>query len=96
MSMDRTLKLHGQLKGSRSVLTRAERIERLVEEGKFDPDSDSPFGLPKVRVRHSKAGTKSKKEAAPEEGEAVEGAEGAEGAADAEAGEAQATEEKSE
>ena len=80
MSMDRTLKLGGQLKGARSVLTRAERIAMLVEEGKFDPASDSPFGLPKVRVRHSKAGTKSKKEAAPEEGvEGVEGAEGAEG-----------------
>ena len=76
MTMDRTLKQHGGLMRTRSVLTRAERIEQLAEEGKFDPEQDSPFGLPKVRIRHSKAGTKTKKaeEAAPEP---VEGAEAA-------------------
>ncbi len=74
MSLDRTLKLSGALSGSRSVLTRAERIERLVTEGKFDPESDSPLGLPKVKVRHSRAGQKSKKEAPTEE--TAEGAEG--------------------
>ena len=75
------MKVHGQLKGSRSVLSRAERIALLTDEGKFDPETDSPLGLPKVRVRHSKVGSKSKKEAAPAEGEAV--AEGAEGAPEA-------------
>ncbi len=85
MSLDRTLKVHGGLRGARSVLTRAERIALLVEEGKFDPDKDSPLGLPKVRVRHSKAGSKSKKAEAPaaEGAEMVEGAEGAEAAAEA-------------
>ena len=83
MTMDRTLKLSGGLLRTRSVLTRAERIEMLTEEGRFDPDEDSPLGLPKVKVRTSKAGTKSKKEE-PAEGEAVEGAEGAEGAPPAE------------
>jgi small basic protein (TIGR04137 family) len=84
MSLDRTLKSHGSLRGSRSVLTRAERIALLIEEGKFDPETDSPLGLPKVRVRHSKAGTKgSKKEAAPGEAAAA-GAGGAEGAEAAE------------
>ena len=78
MTMDRTLKVHGGLMRARSVLTRAERIALLTEEGKFDPDSDSPLGLPKVKIRHSKAGTKSKKaaeEAVPttEEGAAEEG-----------------------
>jgi len=74
--MDRTLKQYGGLIRTRSVLTRAERIAQLSEEGKFDPEQDNPFGLPKVRVRHSKAGTKSKKaeEPVPGEGE-VEGAE---------------------
>jgi len=67
MSLDRTLKLSGALSGSRSVLTRAERIARLTDEGAFDPESDSPLGLPKVKVRHSRAGTKSKKEAPTEE-----------------------------
>lgn len=75
MSLDRTLKLKGELSGSRSVLTRAERITRLVNEGKFDPEADSPLGLPKVKVRHSRAGTKSKKDAPTEE--TAEGAEGA-------------------
>jgi|ETNmetMinimDraft_26_1059896.scaffolds.fasta_scaffold173226_1 small basic protein (TIGR04137 family) len=80
MSLDRTLKIKGGLRGSRSVLTRAERIAFLTDEGKFDPEEDSPLGLPKVKVRHRKAGTKTKK---AEEAPAVEGAEGAEGKADA-------------
>jgi len=77
MSLDRTLKQHGRLKGTRSVMTRAERIARMIDEGTFDPEKDGPFGLPKLRVRHSKAGSKTKKEApAPSAAEAVEGAEG--------------------
>ena len=75
MSLDRTLKLKGELAGSRSVLSRAERIARLANEGKFDPEKDNPLGLPKVKVKHSRAGAKAKKEATDEEGE--EGAEGA-------------------
>ncbi len=85
MSMDRTLKIHGLLKGSRSVLTRAERITQLVEEGKFDMETGNPLGLPKVRVRHSKVGSKSKKEATEETAEGAEGVEGAEGAEGVEA-----------
>ena len=79
MSLDRTLKAHGSLKGARSVMTRAERIARMMDEGRFDPEKDSPLGLPKLRVRHSKAGSKTKKEAPAEA--AAEGAEGAEGEA---------------
>jgi small basic protein (TIGR04137 family) len=75
MTMDRTLKVHGGLTRTRSVLTRAERIARLVEEEKFDPESDSPLGLPKVRVRHSKAGMKSKKDDKAAEVGVAEGAE---------------------
>ncbi|MGC9453655.1 MAG: small basic protein [Phycisphaerae bacterium] len=77
MSLDRTLKIHGAMARTRSVLTRAERIERLMEEGNFDPEKDEPFGLPKMKVRHSKAGTKTKKEKTPEEEAGVEGAEAA-------------------
>jgi small basic protein (TIGR04137 family) len=73
MSLDRTLKLKGGLRGSRSVLSRAERIAQLATEGKFDPEKDNPLGLPKVKVRHSRAGSKAKKEAVAEDGE--EGAE---------------------
>jgi small basic protein (TIGR04137 family) len=87
MTLDRSLKIHGGLIRTRSVLTRAERIERLLDEGKFDPEKDSPFALPKVRVRHSKAGTKTKKEEKPAEVAEAEGAEAAEGAAEAPAAE---------
>ncbi len=79
MTMDRTLKSSGGLTGRRSVLTRAERIERMMEEGNFDPKDDSPYGLPKLRVKSSRAGGK-KKEEKPEE-EAAEGAEATEGEA---------------
>ena len=74
MSMDRTLRARGGLAKTRSVLTRAERIARLVDEEKFDPETGRPFGLPKTKVRHSKAGTKSKK-AEEKPAEAVEGEE---------------------
>lgn len=69
MSMDRSLKLSGGMIRARSVLSRAERIKILTEEGKFDAATKSPLGLPKVRVRHSKAGAKAKKaaEEAPKE-----------------------------
>ncbi len=87
MTMDRTLKSHGGLAGARSVLTRAERILQMTEEGKFDPLKNSPFGLPKVKVKHSRAGTKSKKAA---EETAAEGAAPAEGAAAAPAAGAKA------
>ena len=73
MSMDRTLRARGGLAKTRSVQTRAERIARLIDEDKFDPKTARPFGLPKAKIRHSKAGTKSKKaEEAPVE--AVAGA----------------------
>lgn len=78
MTIDRTLRTSGEMLRTRSVLTRAERVELLKEEGKFDPETDSVLGLPKVRVRHSKAGSKSKK-AEEAQVEATEGAEGAEG-----------------
>jgi small basic protein (TIGR04137 family) len=79
MTIDRTLKVSGGLLRSRGVLSRTERIAELTKDGKFDPKTDSPFGLPKVRVKHSKAGTKAKKVEAAK----PEGAEGAEAAAPA-------------
>ena len=45
--------LHGadSLIGERSVLSRVERIAQLQKEDRFDPESDSPTGLPKVRTK---------------------------------------------
>jgi small basic protein (TIGR04137 family) len=50
MSLDRSLKTSGKLAGKRSVMTRAERIEKMVAERKIDPKKDSALGLPKTLV----------------------------------------------
>ena len=69
MSIDRSLKIKGALTRHRNVLSRAERIEKLKEEEKWNED-DSVLGLPKVAHRKSHAGRKSAdetaREAAPE------------------------------
>lgn len=51
MSIHRSLRGVDTLVGERSVLTRVERIQRLAKEGKFDKESDSALGLPKVRTK---------------------------------------------
>lgn len=77
MSMDKSLKRTSQLVRQRSVLTRAERITRLITEERW-ADGSRPLGLPKVKV--IRALLKKVKKAAKEE--AVEGAAApAEGAA---------------
>ena len=60
MSLDSSLKDNSRLSGRRNVLTRAERITKMQEEGAFNPEEDSPFGLPKYRVIQSRAGSKKK------------------------------------
>ena len=55
----------------RNVLTRAERIEKLADEDKFEKDSTSPMGLPKVASRKVKIAGKPK--SADAEGEGAEG-----------------------
>ena len=82
MSVDKSLKLANSLQRQRNVLTRSEQIETLRDRGLWQ-DGQSIFGLPKVRVRHSKAGTKTKKE--DKAAEAAPEAEAAEGAAEGEA-----------
>jgi small basic protein (TIGR04137 family) len=70
MTIDKTLKVRRGAASNRSVLTRAERLERLKETERWT-DGDSPLGLPKVRVR--KLAMKKKKKKAKEgeeEGEA--------------------------
>jgi small basic protein (TIGR04137 family) len=81
MSMDKSLKRTSQLVRQRSVLTRAERIARLVTEERWT-DGSRPLGLPKVKV--ARAMLKKAKKVAKEEGAegaAAEGAAGATGAA---------------
>jgi small basic protein (TIGR04137 family) len=69
MSVDRSLKARGVLSRHRNVLTRAERIEKLKDEERWQ-HGDSLLGLPKVAHRKSHAG----KKAAKPKAETAEGA----------------------
>lgn len=60
MSVDRSLKVKGALSRHRNVLSRAERIEKLKDEEKWQ-EGQSVFALPKVAHRKSHAGRKSAK-----------------------------------
>ncbi len=69
MSLDRSLRTASELTHHRSVLTRAEKIQRLVAQDKFDMQNGDPLGLPKVNNRKVVVGGKTKKKAAGEESE---------------------------
>lgn len=73
MGVDRSLRMKSSLARHRNVLTRAERVSKLMEAEQWK-DGMSPLGLPKVGHRKVAAAKKTKK---------VEGAEGAEAAATA-------------
>ena len=70
MSLHKSLVSGNKMARARSVLSRAERIERLKEDGRFTEGETSVFGLPKVRTI-VKAKKKKKKEKA-EDGESTE------------------------
>lgn len=61
MSLHKSLSTGGKLARARNVLTRAERIERLTEEGRFVEGESSVYGLPKVRTIVAKVTKKKKK-----------------------------------
>ncbi len=61
MSLDRSLKSANALVRHRNVLRRAERLERLLDLGKWD-ESRGVLGLPKVANRKIAVGSKPKKE----------------------------------
>ena len=74
MSLDKSLKSTGALARHRNVLSRAERIEKLADDEKWE-DGNSIFALPKVA--HRKVQTRKPKPVAAGAEAAVEGAEGA-------------------
>ena len=76
MSIDKSLKRKGGLTKQRCVLTRAERIAKMMENGQFGSDR-SPYGLPKTRVQKVVLKKKVKKEAAAEGAAAATPAAGA-------------------
>ncbi len=74
MTIDKSLKASRSLMRTRNVLTRAERLRELAETDRWQ-EGESPFGLPKVRVRKMVV-KKKKKKKEEEDGEiAVEGEE---------------------
>jgi small basic protein (TIGR04137 family) len=62
MSLHRSLKTKsGALNQHRNVLTRAERIQKLSDEERFDASKNTALGLVKVRSIKVAAGKKPKK-----------------------------------
>jgi small basic protein (TIGR04137 family) len=80
MTIDKTLKVRRGATSNRSVLSRAERLERLKETDRWQ-EGQSPLGLPKVRVRKLSMKKKKKKAEKDEEGAAAGGAAAAPAAA---------------
>lgn len=66
MTIDKSLKVRRGAASNRSVLTRAERLARLKETDRWQ-EGDSPYGLPKVRVRKLQMKKKKKKKEEDEE-----------------------------
>jgi small basic protein (TIGR04137 family) len=74
MTIDKSLKVRRGATSTRSVLSRAERLERLKENERWS-EGMSPIGLPKVRVK--KLSLKKKKKTKKEEEEGAAPAKGA-------------------
>ena len=85
MTIDKSLRVKRGATQNRSVMNRAERLQKLVEADRWK-EGDSPLGLPKVRVR--KMVIKKKKKKKEEEGVAEGGADAAAAAPAAPAGKA--------
>ncbi len=64
MSIDRSLKIRGSLSRHRNVLSRAERIEKLIEEERWE-EGDPVTGLIKVAHRKGHSGKKGAKDEKP-------------------------------
>ncbi len=50
MSRDRSLKISANLSGKRSVLTRAERIDKMKADKRWDDKKNSALNVPKTLV----------------------------------------------
>jgi len=67
VSIDQSLKKPRGLVRTRNVLKRGERIDQLIEEGRWVEGESSSLGLPKTLVRKAVAGKKKKKTKTEEE-----------------------------
>ena len=70
MTIDKSLKIKAGSTKTRNVLTRAERLAKLIETDRWE-DGSSIYGLPKVRVQ--KISMKKKKKVKKVEDEEKEG-----------------------
>jgi small basic protein (TIGR04137 family) len=73
MSIHKSLKLKNTLERQRSVLSRWERIEKLMEQDRFK-EGDRVLGLPKVRTKFKVRSRKSIKREEAEKRSAEEAA----------------------
>ena len=69
MTIDKSLRTRKGIVRARNVLTRAERIEKLLQQDRWS-ESDGPCGLPKVRI-YRVVVKKKKKAKGEEEGAAT-------------------------
>jgi small basic protein (TIGR04137 family) len=60
MSIHSSLRGISTLAGERSVLSRFERVQKMMRDGKLKAEGGSPFGLPKMRTKIKVAGKKPK------------------------------------
>ena len=68
MTIDKSLKIKAGSAKQRNVLTRAERLENLIAQDRWQ-EGDPIFGLPKVRVQKLALKKKKKVKKEAEEGE---------------------------
>lgn len=66
VSIDKSLKRSNRLVRARNVMKRHERIEKLLNEDRWD-ESKSVLGLPKTKVPKASVGKKKKKKKKEEE-----------------------------
>lgn len=66
MSIHRSLRGVNTRAGERSVLTRFERVQKMIKEGKLDPSEDTVIALPKMRTKFKVVSGKKAKAAAKE------------------------------
>ena len=67
MTIDKSLRTRKGIVRARNVLTRAERIEKLLQQDRWN-EEDGPYGLPKVRVYRVVVKKKKKKKGEEEGG----------------------------
>jgi len=65
VSIHRSLASRSKLRRQRNVLTRGERIDKLLDQGRWQ-EGDTVFGLPTIKIIKIKSGKKKKKEKAEE------------------------------